>query len=76
MGAGRFVKLAEKPGMKNAWGSLSRGDCCSCHPRAWGLKKGLRRARRRLDGETVLSDSVAPNEAARGHRSTTTTATD
>lgn len=26
---------------------LSRQDTCSCHPRAWGLKKGLRRARRR-----------------------------
>jgi hypothetical protein len=28
---------------------LKRFDTCSCHPCAWGLKKGLRRARRRYD---------------------------
>lgn len=29
--------------------TLRHFDTCTCHPRSWGLKKGLRRARRRLD---------------------------
>lgn len=29
--------------------SLSRFNRCTCHPQQWGLKKGLRRGRRRLD---------------------------
>jgi len=30
-------------------------DTCSCHPRSWGLKKGLRRARRRL-GRLIIRE--------------------
>jgi hypothetical protein len=50
MSAGRFVIKARREGAPR--GSLNRGICC-CHPRAWGAKKGLRRARRRVDKEIV-----------------------
>jgi hypothetical protein len=36
---------------------LKRFDTCSCHPRSWGLKKKLRRARRRL-GCLVIREVV------------------
>ncbi len=56
MGAGRFVAQARKTGMVGRHGSgghsLARMNTCSCHPIQWGLKKGLRRARRRLDNIT------------------------
>jgi hypothetical protein len=56
MSAARSVTLARlKNGMGNYYGSLARfQNRCSCHPREWGLKKGLRRARRRLDHEIVI----------------------
>jgi hypothetical protein len=38
---------------------LTRYDRCVCHPRAWGLKKGLRRARRRL-GREIVRRELAP----------------
>lgn len=53
MGAGRFVKqAARKPGMGRGF-ALSRLNTCSCHPQEYGLKLGLRRARRRVDREAV-----------------------
>jgi hypothetical protein len=36
--------------------SLARFDTCSCHPRGWGMKKGLRRARRRVSKELIRSE--------------------
>lgn len=53
MSAGHFVKQAQRSGMGRKF-ALSRTNTCSCHPREWGLKKGLRRGRRRLDHEIVL----------------------
>lgn len=47
MGAKRFVKEAIRTSGMPSEG-LTRYDRCVCHPRAWGLKKGLRRARRRV----------------------------
>ena len=35
---------------------FSRYDRCSCHPRAWGLKKGLRRARRRVGKDIIRQE--------------------
>ena len=52
MSAGKFVKQAARSGHVPSKG-LTRYDHCTCHPRAWGLKKGLRRARRRLGRDLV-----------------------
>lgn len=52
MGAGSYVIKASRTGAMPSKG-FSRHDRCSCHPRAWGLKKGLRRARRRVDKDVV-----------------------
>jgi hypothetical protein len=35
---------------------IRRHDRCVCHPRAWGLKKGLRRARRRVGREMIRQE--------------------
>lgn len=43
-------------GSKKRGKSLARQNTCSCHPEQWGLKKGLRRARRRVDKEIVASE--------------------
>jgi hypothetical protein len=51
MSAAHFCKRAERVTMGR--GSLRRYDTCSCHPGAWGKKKGLRRARRRLAKDIV-----------------------
>jgi hypothetical protein len=45
---------AQKSGMTRGstkWRSrtLASENTCSCHPKQYGLKKGLRRARRRVD---------------------------
>lgn len=57
MGAGGYVTKAKR--MRGVGSrSLGRFDTCSCHPKAWGLKKGLRRARRRL-GKQVIKDELA-----------------
>ncbi len=45
---------AQKSGMQRGsdkWGrkTLSENSACSCHPKQYGLKKGLRRARRRFE---------------------------
>lgn len=40
---------------------LRRYDRCVCHPRAWGLKKGLRRARRRV-GREIIRRELAQKE--------------
>ena len=46
-GHGRRSKSqAGHPHGRDAHRGLGRHDRCCCHPRAWGLKKGLRRARR------------------------------
>ena len=50
MGAGRFVKEAEKQGGMQGPHSLNRGWD---YNRAKGLKKGLRRGRRRNDKKIV-----------------------
>lgn len=34
--------------------TLASENTCSCHPKQWGLKKALRRARRRVDRDVVL----------------------
>lgn len=64
MGAGRFLKQAEHGG--NPTGSLARYNTCSCHPVQWGMKKGLRRARRRYERGLIESElagvSVEPAE--------------
>jgi hypothetical protein len=36
--------------------SLGRFNTCSCHPVQWGLKKGLRRGRRRLDKQVISEE--------------------
>lgn len=53
--ASQFSKhQIEKSGMGNEYGSLARfHNRCCCHPQEYGLKKGLRRARRRADKEIV-----------------------
>lgn len=56
MGAGGYVTKAKRvQGVGSR--SLHRFDTCSCHPKAWGLKKGLRRARRRL-GKQIIQDEL------------------
>ncbi len=35
---------------------LTRYDHCCCHPRAWGCKKGLRRARRRVGRDIIRQE--------------------
>lgn len=58
MSAGGFTKLAKRKGrggIKRRL-ALSRLNTCSCHPKQWGRKKGLRRARRRLEREIVSQD--------------------
>jgi hypothetical protein len=55
MGAGRFVKQASRTGMLSK--GLGRNDRCSCHPRAYGLKKGLRRGRRRFSKELIRKET-------------------
>lgn len=47
MGAGLRVTEATRTDAMPSEG-LTRYDRCVCHPRAYGLKKGLRRARRRV----------------------------
>ncbi len=56
MGAGTFIRKAERTDAMPSRG-LSRFDHCTCHPRAYGLKKGLRRARRRL-GQSIIRKEV------------------
>lgn len=49
-----FKHIVTKTGVGNEHGSLIRfWNRYSCHPQEYGLKKGLRRARRRLDKEIV-----------------------
>ena len=55
MGAGRFVKEANRTAAIPSEG-FARYDRCVCHPRSWGLKKGLRRARRRLGCEIIRQE--------------------
>lgn len=57
MGAGGYVTKAKRIRSVGSRG-LGRFDTCSCHPKAWGLKKGLRRARRRL-GKQIIKDELA-----------------
>lgn len=47
MGAGKFIPEASRTSAMPSKG-LAQYDRCCCHPRAYGLKKGLRRARRRV----------------------------
>jgi hypothetical protein len=61
MGAGGFVKKAKRTSAVGSKGLSGQHDRCSCHPQAWGLKKGLRRARRRVDKE-VIRDEVETTE--------------
>lgn len=56
MGAGRFVEEARRPGLTGTK-SLARRNTCVCHPRQWGLKKGLRRGRRRL-GKLIIREAL------------------
>lgn len=56
MGAGKFVVEAARTSAMPSHG-LTRHDRCVCHPRAWGLKKGLRRARRRVDKMIVQRET-------------------
>lgn len=51
MSANRQIKILAQ-GTKMFRGT--HYSTCSCHPRQWGLKKGLRRARRRFDREAVV----------------------
>lgn len=61
MGAGGYAKQARWGG--NPRGSLARAhNSCSCHPKEWGMKKGLRRARRRVDKEIVAQDRREADE--------------
>jgi len=62
MSAGRFVKQAQRSGMGRKF-ALSRLNTCSCHPCEYGLKKGLRRGRRRLDKEIVSLERREADEA-------------
>jgi len=48
-----MMSQAAKAAMQSK--GLRRYDTCSCHPRSWGLKKGLRRARRRL-GRLIIRE--------------------
>jgi hypothetical protein len=41
--------------------SLACWNRCSCHPKQWGLKKGLRRGRRRL-AKIVIKDGLKDRE--------------
>jgi len=34
----------------------ARYNSCSCHPVQWGLKKSLRRARRRVEKEIIAQE--------------------
>lgn len=52
MSAKTQVTQASRTGAMPSKG-LTRYDRCVCHPRAWGLKRGLRRARRRVDRDLV-----------------------
>ena len=59
MGAGGYLKQAERKTtgrepMRSE--GLTKHDRCVCHPRAWGLKKGLRRGRRRLAKVLISRD--------------------
>lgn len=60
MSAGGYVRKARKAG--NPQGSLARYNTCSCHPCEYGMKKGLRRARRRVDKEIVAQDRREADE--------------
>ena len=40
--------------------SLNRGKC-ACHPPAWGLKKGLRRGRRRFS-KIIIEREISEND--------------
>lgn len=58
-----ITRKARKSGMGNHHGSLARSNnTCSCHPKEYGLKKGLRRARRRVDKEIVAQDRREADE--------------
>lgn len=65
MGAGGFIKQQLAGGLDRIEGMISKGlardNHCSCHPRQWGLKKGLRRARRRYDKE-VIAEGIEDGE--------------
>ena len=65
MGAGKFVDQARlKPGLTGSKSLARRWNTCSCHPRQYGLKKGLRRGRRRLDRLVIqeeLDESYGPS---------------
>jgi len=55
MSAASRVTQATRTGAMPSKG-LTRYDRCVCHPRAWGLKKGLRRARRRVGRDLVRQE--------------------
>ena len=55
MSAAWFVKKAERTTSMPSRG-LRRGNHCVCHPREWGLKKGLRRARRRFGRDLIRNE--------------------
>jgi len=59
MSASHFVGQASRTQMKTH-GHLNRGYCC-CHPPAWGLKKGLRRGRRRLS-KALIEEALQATE--------------
>jgi hypothetical protein len=56
MGAGHFVEQAKRSGGMQNWRGWPKTHCC-CHPPQWGLKKGLRRGRRRLD-KLIISQEM------------------
>lgn len=55
MSASRFVTQASRTGAMPSE-SLTKHDRCVCHPRAWGLKKGLRRGRRRFEKDLIRKE--------------------
>jgi hypothetical protein len=55
MSAKHFVIQATRTGHIPSEGINHHGRCC-CHPRAWGAKKGLRRARRRVDKQVIRNE--------------------
>lgn len=61
MSARSYVIKACREG--NPQGSLARYNTCCCHPVQWGLKKGLRRARRRHDREVVQREADEHEES-------------
>jgi len=64
MGAGRFVDKAKKLRGLTGTNSLSEYSLHTWSNRPqWGLKKGLRRARRRLDKEIIANEMIEFEEA-------------